>query len=75
MHVSDEAFADAYRELEDNINDLARSAKIMSYVAHEPPSAPDPDGDDLTMHALDRVYDEIMALKKKYDAAFKGNES
>jgi hypothetical protein len=66
-------FASAYLDLEESINDLARSAKIMAYFAHEPPSAADPDGDDLALHALDRVYNEIMALKKKYHTVYKGD--
>jgi len=72
MTGNDEAFAQAYRDLEFDIEDLARSAKIMSYVAHHVKSD---DDDNLTVHALERVFEEIMALKKKYDAAFKGEES
>jgi hypothetical protein len=72
MSPHNEASAEAFRDLEENINNLARLAKIMAYLAHEPPSAADPDGDDLALHALDGVYTEIMALKKKYHAAYNG---
>jgi hypothetical protein len=54
---------------------LARSARIASYLAYNPPDiSPDPDDDyaALSRHALDRVVDEIVALRKKYFAAYEG---
>jgi hypothetical protein len=67
MHVTtsnDEVFANAFRDPEDDIRDLVRSAKIASYLAHEPIA--DEDHDNLALHALDRVVEQITGLKRKY---------
>jgi hypothetical protein len=75
MPSDDKAQAAAFRALESDIVYLARSARIASYLAYNPPDiSTDPDDAyaDLSRHALDRVVDEIAALKKRYFAAYEG---
>jgi hypothetical protein len=60
---NDEALANAFRDLEGDIRDVLRSAKIASYLAHEPIADED---HELALHALDRVVEQITGLKRKY---------
>jgi hypothetical protein len=72
MNADDAVCARAFRHLEGPIRALARSAKVAFALEMEPPPqiadfCPEhEEDDDLPRHAWEHVFEEIMALKKKY---------
>jgi hypothetical protein len=64
--TDDAAYGKAYRDLAWDVVDLGRSAKVVVYLAVDPPPN---DGPELLMHAVNQLSDQIAQFKKKYTMA------
>jgi hypothetical protein len=63
MSADEAAYAKAFKELENDVVDLERSAELLSYLTNEPP---EPDCDHLVRHMVNLLDNQIAQLKRRY---------